>query len=83
MNKLNLLKSTTGLIVSAGAGAVVGNAIKASTPEDVKTAGKVLIVIGGAVLSSMVGDMASKYTADSIDDVAEGLKKSTTETDED
>lgn len=75
MDKLNILKSATGMIASAGAGAVVGNAIKQSTPEDIKTTGKVLIVVGGSVLSSMVGKMASQYTSDSIDEAAEAFNK--------
>lgn len=83
MNKLSILKSATGMIASAGAGAVVGNAIKASTPVDIKTSGKVLVMVGGVVLSSMVGDMASKYTANSIDDMAESLKPESETTTED
>ena len=75
MNKLNILKSATGLIVSAGAGTIVGNAIKASTPADVKTAGKVLIAVGGFALTGMVGEMAAKYATDSIDDVAEAFNQ--------
>lgn len=73
MNKLNILKSATGMIVSAGAGAIVGNAIKMSTPADVKTIGKVLIAVGGFALSGMVGEAASKYTSDSIDELADGF----------
>lgn len=74
MKKLDILKSASGLIVSAGAGAIVGNAIKMTTPADAKIMNKICIGVGGFVLSSMVGDLASKYTADSIDDAAENLK---------
>lgn len=83
MNKLNILKSATGMIVSAGAGAIVGNAIKASTPADVKTVGKVLIAVGGFALTGMVGEMASKYTSDSIDEVAEAFNKTKNDPTED
>lgn len=71
---ISILKPVASIIVSVGAGAVVGNAIKASTPETAKTASKVLICIGGVVLSSMVGDMAAQYTSDQIEDVAEQLE---------
>lgn len=70
MKKLDILKSVAGLVVSAGAGAVVGNAIKASTPEDIKNLNKVLVAIGGFALTGMVGEMASKYTAEQIDQLA-------------
>lgn len=71
---ISILKPVASIIVSASAGAVVGNAIKASTPDTVSTASKVLIGIGGVVLSSMVGDMAAKYSSDQIEDVAAQLE---------
>lgn len=83
MNKLNILKSATGMIVSAGAGTIVGNAIKASTPADVKTVNKVLIAVGGFALTGMVGEMASKYATDSIDEVAEAFNKTVNDHTED
>jgi len=70
MNKLELLKSAAELIVSIGVSSVVGNAIKASLPENTKVVRKVAVGIGGFVLSSMVGDMASKYATESIDEMA-------------
>lgn len=74
MKKLDVLKSVTGLIVSAGAGAIVGNTVKMSTPADAKIINKICIGVGSVVLSSMVGDMAAKYTADTIDETAENIK---------
>lgn len=64
---LSLVKNVTCLIVSAGVGAVVGNAIKASTPEELKILQKISIGVGGFVLSGMVGNFASKYTDEQID----------------
>lgn len=75
MNPLGILKGVTEFVVSIGAGAVVGNAIKASTPRDLKLIPKVSIAIGGFVLSNMVGDMAAKYAAKSIDDAREEMQK--------
>lgn len=81
VNKMNIFKTATGVIASASAGAVVGNAIKATTPIDIKTSGKVMVAIGGFVLTSMVGDFASKYTSEQIDDVVENLKSHSDSTD--
>ena len=64
---LSLVKNVTTLVVSAGVGAVVGNAIKASTPEDLKILQKISIGVGGFVLSGMVGSFASKYADEQID----------------
>ncbi len=75
MNPLNLLKAAVEIVVSVGVGAVVGNAIKASTPDSVTTLQKVMIGVGGFVLSGMVGDMATKYTSETIDDTVEKVKK--------
>ena len=73
MNKTKILKAATGMIASASAGAVVGNAIKATTPVDIKTSGKVMVAVGAFVLTSMAGDAASKYTADQIDELLKNL----------
>lgn len=75
MNPLSLIKSVSEIVVSIGVGAVVGNAIKASTPSTVTTLQKVMIGVGGFVLSGMVGDMATKYTSDSIDGTVDKIKQ--------
>lgn len=67
MNPLAIAKTATGLIVSVGAGAVVSNAIKASTPASTKVIAKIAIGVGGFVLSSMVGEMATKYVNENIE----------------
>lgn len=74
MSILGLTKAVTDLVVSAGAGAVVGNAIKATTPPDAKVLTKVSIGIGGFVLSGAVGQWAAKYTSDQIDGTVEQIK---------
>lgn len=66
MNILPIVKGATGLVASLGAGAVVGNAIKATTPSDMKKITKVLVGVGGIVISSIAGDMAAKYIEDQI-----------------
>lgn len=68
MNYLNLVKGATDLVVSIGAGAIVTNMVKATTPEDVKRMNKIAIKVGSVVISSMVGSAASKYATKNIDD---------------
>lgn len=76
MNILPIAKAASNIIVSMGAGAVVTNAIKSTTPADIKTFQKVTIGVGGLVLSSMVGEMASNYTSSKLDESVETVKKS-------
>lgn len=77
MNFIGIGKSITEIVVSAGAGAIVGNTIKMTMPA--KQAGvfqlnRPLMAIGGLVLSNMVGDLAAKYATDSIDHAVEQIK---------
>lgn len=73
-SSLKILKFVTTSVVSIGAGAVVSNAIKVTTPEELKLLKKVSIAVGGFVISSMVADAASKYTEKQIDEGAEAIK---------
>lgn len=75
MNPLTISKMIVGTVVSAGAGAVVGNAIKASTPADLKTTQKVSIAVGGFVLSSLVASVASKHTEAQIDETVSQIQQ--------
>lgn len=68
MNPLGIFKTVTTLLVSTGAGAIVGNAIKATTPAEITTLNKVTIAAGSFALSGLVGGAASKYTSKQIDD---------------
>lgn len=77
MNPLGIFKAATEVVVSIGATAVVKNAIKVSTPADAKTLNRISIMVGGFVLSNMVGDMASKYAVKTIDDGINGIKEAT------
>lgn len=67
MDPINILKGVTTLVVSTGVGAIVKNAVKATTPEDIKKFSKISIVVGSAVVSSMVADNATNYVRDQID----------------
>lgn len=74
MNILGITKTVSDVVVSAGVGAIVGNAIKASTPIDTKIVSKISIGVGSLVLSSMVGTQAANYTAEQIDSTVVQLK---------
>lgn len=71
---LELLKGGAQFVVSTGAGAVVGNAIYGNIPIKAKLPKRLSIVIGGLVLSTIVGDYASDYVVDQIDKTAESYK---------
>jgi uncharacterized membrane protein len=75
MNKIGVAKAVGSLIVSVGVSAIVGNAVKATTPYKVGRIQKACIWIGSFVLSSMVSDKASKYTEDKIEETATKVKK--------
>jgi hypothetical protein len=74
MNAYPLIKLAADLLVSIGAGAVVSNAIKVSTPENAKAIQKIAIGVGGFVLSGMAGEMAVKYTDQNIDNAVDQFK---------
>lgn len=74
MNKLELVKTGIGLVVSVGVGAIVGNAVKATSPSDMKAITKFCVGVGSLVLTGLFGDMAAKYTGDSIDSVVNAVK---------
>jgi hypothetical protein len=74
MITINGIKAISDIVVSAGVASVVGNAIKASTPDDLKRFKKISITVGGFVLSGMVSGMATKYTNEQIDAAASVLK---------
>lgn len=68
--KINPLTTTklvaTGLS-SWGAGVIVKNAIKATTPADIGSIKKIGVVVGGFAVAGIVADAASRYTGNQID----------------
>jgi hypothetical protein len=73
MSYTELAKSAVTLVASAGVGAVVTNAIKATTPEDLKIASKITVVVGTLVASRAVADVASTYCSKQIDELKSGV----------
>lgn len=75
MNALTIVKGITTTIVSIGAGAVVENAIKATTPADIRNAKRIALAVGGFAISSMVAEAATGYVKEKIDDVVTAFKE--------
>lgn len=69
MNWMSIGKGVVCFVASAGVGTVVTNVVKATMPANVSTMNKVLTVVGGFVLSSMVGAVASQYVAAELNGV--------------
>lgn len=66
---------------SWGAGIIVKNAIKVTTPADIGSIKKIGVFIGGFAVAGIVSDAASKYTGNIIDDCVhayETVKKNQT-----
>lgn len=61
---------TTGA-ASWGAGVVVKNAIKMTTPADITNMKKVGVFIGSMAIAGIVSDAASRYTGNIVDQCAE------------
>lgn len=74
MNILPLIKVAANMTTSLGAGMVVGNVLKGTTPTNMKTASKVLVTIGTITLSSIAGEVAGGYVERSIQEVADSWK---------
>lgn len=73
--KLEVIKLVTDAVVSTSVGMIVGNAIKATTPANLSVVRRVGLIIGGTVISSMVGDHGGKYVTDKIDETVTEYKK--------
>lgn len=53
---------------SWGAGIIVKNAIKVTTPADIGSIKKIGVFLGGFAVAGIVSDAASRYTGGIIDD---------------
>lgn len=75
MNPVSILKTVASIAVSSGAGAVVGNAVKLTTPVGTKTLQKITIAVGGFALSGLVAEAAANYTEREIDGAVAQIKE--------
>lgn len=74
MTKLTLLKAAVEIIVSVGVGAIISNAVKATTPANVGFIKKLCIGMGALILTGMVTDSATKYTEEKITETTKQIK---------
>lgn len=68
MKKIDILKAGVGLVVSIGVGAIVGNVVKSTTPDDIGKIKKACVWVGALVVSSIIKDNVKKYVDEKIDD---------------
>lgn len=77
MAVLPIVKTVVSAVVSVGAGAVVGNALKIGTPTGLHVLKRAAIAVGSFALASMIGDKTAQYAEDSIDEVVDIYKTAT------
>lgn len=75
MTKLEIIKEVGSIVVSLGVSAIVGNIVRSTTPSSISTYKKVVIGVGGFMLTGMVNNAVKKYTVEYIDDLAKNVKK--------
>jgi len=74
MDAVKFIKGAATLVVSTGVGAIVKNAVKATTPYDITRVSKIGVWVGAAVVSSMVADNATTYVKEKIDKGVQAVK---------
>lgn len=74
MNKLEILKTAVGLVVSVGVGTVVGNAIKATTPLNQNLLNRSLVKVGAFFVGGVLSEAAFTSVEKTIDNVAEKVQ---------
>lgn len=77
MKKIDILKKVVTVIATVGVGAVVGNAVKATTPADLKIQQKIIVGIGAFVIGGMVSEQATKHTEQQFDEIVQNVKETT------
>lgn len=75
MNKLELLKDATELVVSIGVSSIVGNTLKLVKDPEAKFYKRFAVGVGSIVLSAMISDKAGEYASGRIDKTAETFNK--------
>lgn len=79
---LKTIKQVAVIVVTAGVGAIVGNAVKHVTPGDTGFVKKTCIGAGSLVLAGMLSDKAGDYAEQKIDETVEEAKKMFSEDEE-
>ena len=66
-NQVQIVKLVIRVIASASVGTVVNNVVKATTPENLSMANKVMTQVGGFILGSMVSEAGANYVMKTIE----------------
>lgn len=74
MNPIALAKAAVKLAAGIGAGTIVGNVVKSTTPVNIGPIKKVLIAIGSYGLGSAAGVIASNAISHDFDDVENTIR---------
>lgn len=69
------VKLGVGIVVTVGAGAIVGNAVRFTTPSGLGVLKRACIGLGSFVLGSVAGDVCVNYTNGFVDGLKFGATK--------
>lgn len=75
MNALPIVMTLVDGVVSAGAGAAVGNVLKQATPPNVNRLRRFTTGVGSVVLAAAAGNVASNYAQKQIVETVDQLQK--------
>lgn len=82
MNMVSIFTKATRLVAGAGVGMIISNAVKATTPDDIKTYKKIAIAVGSFAIGSLVSAKVEEHIESEINAVVEGFKKAWNDSDE-
>lgn len=67
------IKKVAGLVLGCGAGIIVGNVVRTTTPPDINKIKNLAVGATSLVLGFMLGDKATEYAEKQIDDLADAV----------
>jgi len=70
---IDIAKAVGGIVISSSVGTIIGNVVKASTPETIKASEKIMIVIGTFAISTVVGGLVADQTIKIVEDMVKPL----------
>jgi len=74
-NKLGIVKSGLGIVVSIGVGILAGNTIKLVTPQNLNVIKNVAVKVGGIVLADLAAVKAVEHFEKQWDDCLKQVKE--------
>lgn len=75
MTTVNGLQHVASFLCGTGAGMIVTNVVKATTPAYIPRSHKALIFLGGLALSGIMSDVSESYSYRKIDEIFGIIKK--------